>query len=114
VRSTADQHDLGISRQQLDPGQLVARSIERRLNGSGCGLGPALSQAEQGQARLRLPPGGVSLAVGALGLRQLPPQPVQLPQLVVRHPQGRVRWITQPLSGPLDFGRRLDPVAAKL
>jgi hypothetical protein len=61
-----------------------------------------------------LAPGGVGAAVVGLGVGQLAPQPVELTELVVRHPDRRVRWFGEPFARPLGLGHRLSPLAAHL
>jgi len=84
------------------------------LDGGHGGVDPALGQAQQGQAGVRLATAGVGLAVGGLGVGQLAPQPVQLAELVVRHPDGGVGRVAEPLARQPSLGLGVVPGSLQL
>ena len=113
-RVTRGQHDLVVRGQQLGAGPAVLRLVHRAPHRRVRGIHLTLGQPQQRQAGLRPASPLAGLAVRLLGLRELAPQPVQLPQLVEGPADGRVAGRTRELfAGPPGFLHGVGPRAVQ-
>jgi hypothetical protein len=109
------EHDLHGAAEHLGAGDVVAMlfqdAADRRLGH----VGPALHQTEIGQARLGLVAVAAGFPIGGLGVGEVPSEPVELTELIQRHPDGGLPGrVGQPIASPLGLGQRVKPRAMPL